>query len=189
MFKEYDELIIKLPVKKAFSIVRQMIKEKIQIVITVFGVEKEDHNIYGRVCDNKIIYYNRPMNTQGIRYKTILTFNAYENDSCKIIIERTKILFYILLWLIVTVLSFIIFSLIIFNTDNYITTSNNVSKIVNEHPYYMFIFPSIISFIFLIFIPLMYGQKRNSYSIYYRIMDKLKYEEKINNNGTSPNKR
>ncbi|MCL2800353.1 MAG: hypothetical protein FWD28_01160 [Treponema sp.] len=144
MFKEYDELIVKIPSWKAFETVRKMIKEKIQIVITIFGIEKEDHNTYGRVSGNKIIYYNRPMYTQGIKYKTTLTFNSYENNSCKIIVERTRILFFVILWLIVTVLSFAIFSINIFSTDSYTITINDISRVADGRPYNLYVFPFIM---------------------------------------------
>ena len=44
MFKEYEEMTIKLPVATAFSIVRNMITERTQIVISFFGIERDDYN-------------------------------------------------------------------------------------------------------------------------------------------------
>jgi ABC-type multidrug transport system fused ATPase/permease subunit len=179
MYNEYEEFSVLLPVGKTFEIVKKMINENTQIIISLFGIEIEDDKIYGRIYDNMIEYYNRPKYTQGIRYKTILTFQYYENNLCKIIIERKKIKFYALLWIIMTLLSFIIFSIIIYNTNSYIVTNNNISEIVNDHPYFLWIFPTIISIMFLINIKMMSSQRIKSMDILKRIKSLLKEEEEI----------
>jgi hypothetical protein len=177
MYKEYEEFKAVMPVGKAFEIVRKMINENTQIVIRLFGIEIEDDKIYGRIYDNTIEYYNRPKYTQGIRYKTILTFQHCENNLCKIIIERTKIKFYALLWIIMSLLSFTIFSIIIYNTNSYIVTNNSISETVNGHPYFLYIFPTIISIMFLINIKVMSSQRIKSMDILKRIISLLKEEE------------
>ena len=134
-------------------------------------------NVYGRVYGNTIIYYNRPKYTQGIAYKTIVTFKNFDTGFCKIIVERTKIIFYALLWLIMAVLSFACLSIIIFCINDYTITTNNISKTVNGHPYFMYFFPVIISMVFLINIYLMYLQRYNSIATLHRIMYKLKQNE------------
>jgi hypothetical protein len=179
MYKEYEEFTVAMPVGKTFEIVRKMINENTQIIINIFGIEIEDDNIYGHIYDNTIEYYNRPKYTQGVRYKTILTFQYYENNLCKIIIERTKIKFYALLWIIITLLSFIIFSIIIYNSNSYIVANNNISETINGHPYFLYIFPTIISIVFLINIKMMSSQRIKSMDILIRIKSLLKKEEEI----------
>ena len=178
MYKDYKEMAVEISAEKAFSIVKDMINEQPQIVISFFGIERDDNSIYGRVYGNNIIYYNRPKYTQGITYKTILTFENFGNGFCKIIAERTKIIFYALLWAIMTVLSFAFFSIPVFITNSYTITTNNIPATVNGHPYFMYIFPVIISIAFFINIYLMYLQRDKSTSVLGRIIYTLKqYEE------------
>jgi hypothetical protein len=173
--REIDVIIINKPLKSVYDHIKEHINERIDWGIK-FGGFYIDESIHGKCYYNKIIYKVRPPFSQGIYYKTIINFESTSNEYCKLIVNRNSLKLYRNLWLFIIILSILLFFIMAISSNEYIVTSNEVSKIVEGHPYWLLGFPILLGIILFIFYFSIKSAKRKAEIFLNNIIFKLKSE-------------
>ena len=170
--KEVDEIHIEKSLEFTHDFFSEHINEEFDWKFNIAGVYI-DETIHGKIYDDKIIYKIRPHFIRGLTYKTIIDFASTSQTSCKLTVIRNSLEYYKRLFLLLIALSIIIFSTIFFTTNEYKITIDGVSRIVEGHPYPIFIFPFIfsVSMIFTYF--RIKSAKRNAEYFFKNILDEL----------------